>query len=125
MRHRTAVRGPAHGLRPKIPQQFGPAKHDDNVSGQYFGFDPRSLRISALIISGARQQDNFAHTDLTLTEKLQKVLTVEMKINPIAPDSGPRLIVRAEVVAATNGKSATVDLLQGTTIPMTRPNSFW
>lgn len=106
---------------------------------------PGHCEISAPILPGARQQNNFAHAALTfaigdtaagyaalsLMEETEEVLTVEMKINLIAPASGDQLIaigkvikpgrrlivVTAEVVAKTNEQFKTVALLQGTMIP--------
>lgn len=71
---------------------------------------------------------------LSLMPEGQEVMTVEMKINLIAPAVGTSLIarsevmragrrlsvVRAEVVALTDGQEKTVALLQGTMIPVNR-----
>lgn len=69
---------------------------------------------------------------LTLMPPAAEVLTVEMKINLLAPAAGARLIatgrvakagrrltvVAAEVEAETNGTRRTIALLQGTMLPV-------
>ena len=69
---------------------------------------------------------------LTLMPEGVEVMTVEMKINLMAPAVGEALeavgsvertgrrlsVVRAEVVAVTGGRRKTVALLQGTMIPV-------
>jgi len=103
--------------------------------------------IVAPILPGARQQQGFGHAGLTfalgdtaagyaalgLMPEGMEVLTVEMKINLMAPAAGRRLIatgkvekagrrlsvVSAEVVAeGDDGRHRKVALLQGTMIPV-------
>ena len=101
--------------------------------------------IVAPILPGARQQHGFGHAGLTfalgdsaagfaalgLMAPDHEVLTVEMKINLLAPARGDRLIaegrvvrpgrrlmvVAAEVFAEKDGHRTPVALLQGTMIP--------
>ncbi len=103
--------------------------------------------VAAPILPGARQQQGFGHAGLTfalgdtaagyaalgLMPRGMEVLTVEMKINLMAPAAGKRLIatgrvmkpgrrltvVTAEVEAeAEDGRRRIVALLQGTMIPV-------
>ncbi len=103
------------------------------------------VEITAPILPLALQQHGFAHAGLTfalgdsaagyaaltLMPLDSEVLTVEMKINLIAPAAGARLIARgrvvkpgrrlmvvgAEVSADSNGEWKPVAILQGTMIP--------
>jgi uncharacterized protein (TIGR00369 family) len=107
---------------------------------------PGTCRIEAPILPGARQQQGFGHAGLTfalgdtaagyaaltLMPEGAEVLTVEMKINLMAPAAGDRLIatgrvvragrrltiVTAEVEAVTGDSRRTVAILQGTMIPV-------
>ena len=104
------------------------------------------VEIVAPILPGARQQHGFAHAALTFalgdsaagyaalsTMPLEsEVLTVEMKINLLAPAEGDRLIatgrvikpgrrlivVGAEVSVEKSGVLKPVAVLQGTMIPV-------
>jgi uncharacterized protein (TIGR00369 family) len=106
---------------------------------------PGRCTISAPIGPGVRQQHGFAHAGLTFAlgdsaagyaalaamPPGSEVLTVEMKINLLAPASGERLVaegrvvragrrltvVQAEVLALTGDTRRAVALLQGTMIP--------
>lgn len=108
--------------------------------------EPGRCRITAPIREQCGQQHGFAHAGLTfalgdssagfaalsLMEENQEVLTVEMKINLIAPASGGRLVaegrvvkpgrrlmvVAADVYAETDRVRTHVALLQGTMIPI-------
>jgi uncharacterized protein (TIGR00369 family) len=103
-------------------------------------------RIAAPIGSGMRQQHGAAHAGLTFAlgdtaagyaaltvmPEGREVMTVEMKINLMAPAVGDRLVatgevvragrrlvvVRAEVVAERDEGPVTVAILQGTMIPV-------
>lgn len=107
---------------------------------------PGRVVIEAPILDLARQQHGFGHAALTfglgdtaagyaaltLMPARAEVLTVEMKINLIAPATGERLIatgrvvkagrrltvVTAEVEAEADGRRRTVALLQGTMLPV-------
>jgi len=98
------------------------------------------VRIEAPILAGSRQQHGFAHAGLafsigdsaagyaalSLMDEAAEVLTVEMKINLLAPASGARLIAAGEVVrpgrrltvvrAEVTADGTPVALLQGTMI---------
>jgi uncharacterized protein (TIGR00369 family) len=107
---------------------------------------PGICEITAPILPLARQQQGFGHAGLTfalgdtaagyaalaLMPEGQEVLTVEMKINLIAPAAGELLvatgrvvkpgkrlvIVTAEVTAVTGTDRRVVAILQGTMIPV-------
>lgn len=107
---------------------------------------PGRVVISAPILDLARQQHGVAHAGLSfalgdtaagyaalsLMAPGAEVMTVEMKINLLAPAAGARLIargevvragrrlsvVRAEVVVCSGAEEKTVALLQGTMIPL-------
>lgn len=107
--------------------------------------DKGHVVIEAPISDGALQQHGFAHAGLTFTlgdsaagyaamtrlPEGQDVMTVEMKINLIAPAKGEVLratgevvrpgrrliVVRSVVTAIENGRETDVALLQGTMIP--------
>lgn len=107
---------------------------------------PGRVVIAAPILDLACQQHGFGHAGLTfslgdtaagyaaltLMPPAAEVLTVEMKINLVAPAAGERLIatgrvakagrrltvVTAEVEAETNGARRTIALLQGTMLPV-------
>lgn len=107
---------------------------------------PGRVVIEAPILDLARQQHGFGHAALTfglgdtaagyaaltLMPPAAEVLTVEMKINLVAPAAGDRLIatgrvvkagrrltvVTAEVEAEAGGRRRTVALLQGTMLPV-------
>jgi len=107
---------------------------------------PGCCRIAAPIRAASGQQQGFAHAGLTfalgdssagfaaltLMEERQEILTVEMKINLIAPAAGERLlavgrvvkpgrrltVVTAEVFAEEGARQTKVALLQGTMIPV-------
>ena len=102
--------------------------------------------IRAPILPGVRQQHGAAHAGLAFTlgdsaagyaalsllPEDQEVMTVEMKINLLAPALGEALeargevvragrrlsIVRAEVWAISGGARKSIALLQGTMIPV-------
>lgn len=106
---------------------------------------PGHVTISAPIGPHVRQQHGYAHAGLTfslgdtaagyaaltLMQPDSNVLTVEMKINLIAPAAGDRLIaegrvvragrrlsvVQADVFVEADGVRRQVALLQGTMIP--------
>ena len=110
------------------------------------GIAPGRVVIEAPIRDLARQQHGFGHAGLTfalgdtaagyaaltLMPPGAEVLTVEMKINLIAPAAGDRLIatgrvvragrrltvVTAEVEAEAGGRRRTIALLQGTMLPV-------
>ncbi len=102
---------------------------------------PGRCVIAAPVTDAVTQQHGLAHAGLTfalgdsaagyaaltLLDEPAEVLTVEMKINLVAPARGPELIATGEVVRAGRrlvivraevaGASGPVALLQGTMIP--------
>ncbi|MCV2868009.1 PaaI family thioesterase [Defluviimonas sp. WL0002] len=108
---------------------------------------PGACTLSAPILPIARQQHGVGHAGLTfalgdtaagyaaltLMAEEAEVMTVEMKINLLAPAQGDRLIaegrvirpgrrisvVTAEVFAEAAGDRALVAILQGTMVPVT------
>lgn len=134
------------GHAQKVRDSFSQQSMMSTFQAEITRIAPGHCEISAPIVDGARQQHDFAHAALTfaigdsaagyaaltLMKELQEVLTVEMKINLIAPAYGDRLIargevmklgrrliiVRAEVLAKTNNQTQTIALLQGTMIPV-------
>lgn len=116
------------------------------LSAEISALAPGSCEITAPFPDGMRQHHGYAHAAvsfalgdtsagfaaLTLMDEADEVLTVEMKINLLAPAAGARLIgrgrvirpgrrltiVAAEVWAETDGKETQVAQLQGTMIPV-------
>ena len=111
-----------------------------------FGAEMRALApgrcvIAAPVSDRVTQQHGVAHAGLTfalgdsaagyaaltLMDEAAEVLTVEMKINLLAPATGPELVATGEVVrpgrrlivvtAEVTGEAGPVALLQGTMIP--------
>jgi len=108
--------------------------------------EPGLVEIRAPILPGARQQQGYGHAGLSFTigdtaagyaalsqaPTDHEVVTVEIKINLLAPALGDELIatgrlirpgrtlsvVTAEVVAMTGDRAKTVALLQGTMMPV-------
>jgi len=107
---------------------------------------PGEVAIAAPILDLARQQHDVGHAALTfglgdsaagyaaltLMEEAAEVMTVEMKINLMAPAAGDRLLARGRVIrpgrrlfvvgatvtAERDGTTVEVALLQGTMIPV-------
>lgn len=107
-----------------------------------------TVRITAPILAGARQQQGFGHAGLTfaigdsaagyaalsMLPLDQEVVTAEIKINLIAPAQGDRLIaigkvvkpgkrlcvVTSEVYAEQDGHQTLIAILQGTMVPVPR-----
>ncbi|MGR3659965.1 MAG: PaaI family thioesterase [Paracoccaceae bacterium] len=128
----------------KVHESFTSRSMMQTFGAKISTLSPGHCGISTPILPGARQQNNFAHAALTfaigdtaagyaaltLMEEAEEVLTVEMKINLIAPATGDQLIaigkvikpgrrlivVTAEVIAKTKDQCKTVALLQGTMI---------
>ncbi len=129
----------------KVRQSFARQRLMQTFRAELSEIDPGACTIIAPILPAHRQQHDFAHAGLTfalgdsaagyaalsLMEEKDEVLTVEMKINLLAPARGELLISRgrvvkpgrrlivvsAEVLARSNDKETIVALLQGTMIP--------
>lgn len=133
--------------RDKIRASFDAQSMMRTFGARLTNISPGKCQITAPILQSVRQQHGFAHAALTfalsdsaagyaaltLMDKQAEVLTVEMKINLIAPADGQRLIasgkvvksgrrliiVRAEVAVENKARTTVVALLQGTMIPTT------
>lgn len=133
------------GFRDKVRASFDQQSLMRTFAAKIDAIEPGTCRIAAPIHDDHRQQHGFAHAGLTfalgdsaagyaalsLMPEEAEVLTVEMKINLLAPASGElliaegrvvksgrRLIVVAAEVFARNGKNdVLVAVLQGTMIP--------
>jgi uncharacterized protein (TIGR00369 family) len=142
MRHTAKYRDFAD----KVRASFGAQTMMRTFDATMTDIRPGKCSISAPILPGARQQQDFGHAALTfalgdsaagyaalsLMEEHAEVVTVEMKINLLAPASGDTLvatgdvvkagrrlmIVKAEVHARTGFHSTLVAILQGTMIPV-------
>ena len=136
------------GFRDKARASFDQQSLMRTLAARIDAIEPGRCRIIAPIHDDHRQQHGFAHAGVTfalgdsaagyaalsLMPEEAEVLTVEMKINLLAPASGELLIaegrvvksgrrlivVAAEVVAEADGRQTAVALLQGTMIPVTR-----
>lgn len=133
------------GYEDKVHQSFARQNLMQTISAELVSIEPGLCKITAPILKGQRQQHGFAHAGLTfaigdsaagysalsLMDEAAEVLTVEMKINLLAPAAGESLIaigrvvkpgrrlivVSAEVFARNAGENTLVALLQGTMIP--------
>ncbi len=138
---------------PRDPDWEARARANFEAQGmmQTFGAEilstaPGMIELTAPIGRGATQQHGFAHAGLTfalgdtaagfaaqsLMAEGDGVLTVEMKINLLAPGRGDRLravgrveragkritIVRADVYASEDGRETHVATMLGTTMAM-------
>lgn len=137
----------AAGREDAIRASFAAQSLMQTFGAQIAELGPGHAVIVAPIHPGARQQQGYGHAGLTfalgdtaagyaalgLMPEGAEVLTVEMKINLMAPAAGARLVatgrvekagrrltvVSAEVVAeAADGTRRSVALLQGTMIPV-------
>ena len=137
---------PPPGSAERIRASFAAQTLMRTFGAELTALAPGTCTIAAPILPGARQQQGFGHAGLTfalgdtaagyaalsLMPEGAEVLTVEMKINLIAPAAGDRLVatgrvlkagrrltvVTAEVVAETGDARRTVAVLQGTMIPV-------
>ena len=131
--------------RQKVQNSFDQQSLMRTFAAELTIIDPGECTITAPILADHRQRHGFAHAGLTfalgdsaagyaaltLMEEADEVLTVEMKINLLAPANGEMLvavgrvikpgrrliIVGADVFARENGLDRQVALLQGTMIP--------
>ena len=129
----------------KVHRSFGKQSMMQTFGAQIETLEPGLCIIAAPILDGHLQQHGYAHAGLTfsiadssagyaalsLMEEEAEVLTVEMKINLLAPAAGDALVVKgrvfksgrrliivgAEVFARTKDKDTLIALLQGTMIP--------
>lgn len=134
------------GMAARVQASFAAQTLMQSFGAELAELGPGRCVVIAPILPGARQQQGFGHAGLTfalgdtaagyaalsLMPEGMEVLTVEMKINLIAPAAGQRLIatgnvvkagrrlsvVTAEVEAEADGERRTIALLQGTMIPV-------
>jgi uncharacterized protein (TIGR00369 family) len=137
------------GFEAKIRDSFARQDMMRTLGATLDGIAPGKVDIACPVLPEMRQQHGFAHAAvsfaigdsaagyaaLSLMDEGDEVLTVEMKINLLAPASGDRLLARGHVIRAgrrlvvvgasvfaeTNGRQTQVALLQGTMIPVARP----
>ena len=135
---------PFPGYAAKVRESFAQQSLMSGFDARLDAIAPGKCSISAPIGPGVLQQRGFAHAGLTfalgdsaagyaalsLMPEEAEVLTVEMKINLLAPAAGARLlahgtvvksgrrlsVVRAEVLALSGEEERVVALLQGTMI---------
>lgn len=135
-----------HGISTKVRKSFAAQSLMQTFEAAITDVALGRVEIAAPILPGARQQAGYAHAGLTfalgdsaagyaaLTQMPEEaeVVTVEMKINLLAPAIGDRLIaigtvikpgrrlivVSAQVLAETGQVRKQVALLQGTMIPV-------
>lgn len=134
------------GVEEKVRASFGRQTMMQTLGATMQLVEPGRVVITAPIGAHVRQQQGAAHAGmtfaigdsaagfaaLTLMPAEAEVMTVEMKINLMAPGLGERLVaegrvvragrritvVTAEVRAEADGAAKTVALLQGTMIPV-------
>lgn len=135
-------------IRDRIEKSFARQQFMATLGAELGEVSPGSVTIRAAIRAELGQQHGFAHAGLAFTlgdsaagyaalslmPPEAEVLTVEMKINLLAPAAGDRLIARgrvirngarlvvvaADVFADAGGREKHVAALQGTMIPITR-----
>lgn len=142
----TETRAKFDGFEQKVRSSFSAQGLMRTLDAAIDSIEPGRCSITAPIRDQSAQQHGFAHAGLTfalgdssagyaalsLMEEHQEVLTVEMKINLIAPAAGEWLVaegrvvkpgrrlmvVAADVYAVADGVRSQVALLQGTMIPI-------
>lgn len=133
-------------IREKVNASFSAQSMMDSVNAKIVNIEVGRVDISAPILSGFRQQQDFGHAALTFAlgdtaagyaaltvmPVGSEVLTAEMKINLLAPAQGFRLraegrvvkpgrrlvIVQADVYAETEDGDRHIALLTGTMVPV-------
>lgn len=133
-------------MRQRIQSSFDNQKMMATLGARLSSVDHGRVEITAPILPGSTQQHGYGHAGLTfaigdsaagyaalsLMAEDQEVLTVEMKINLLAPAQGDLLratgrvikpgrrlmVVQAEVDAIKGDKVTPIALLQGTMIPV-------
>ena len=133
-------------IREKVNASFSAQSMMDTVNAEIVNIEIGRVEISAPILPGFRQQQDFGHAALTfalgdtaagyaaltIMPLGSEVLTAEMKINLLAPAQGIRLraegrvvkpgrrlvIVQADVYAETEDGDRHIALLTGTMVPV-------
>ncbi len=131
-------------IEAKVRASFAGQSMMTTLGAELTALSPGRVTITAPILPGSRQQHGAAHAGLTFSigdsaagysaltmfPEAAEVLTVEMKINLMAPGIGDRLIaeglvirsgrrltvVQSEVFAESEGARKQIALLQGTMI---------
>ncbi|WP_102110161.1 PaaI family thioesterase [Oceaniglobus roseus] len=131
---------------PRVAASFAAQSLMQTLGAEMISAADGRCTIAAPILPGSRQQHGFGHAGLTFAigdsaagyaalsvmPEDREVLTVEMKINLLAPARGERLvaegrvvkagrrlvIVSAQVFAEEDGRRTAVALLQGTMMPV-------
>ena len=134
------------GYQAKVRASFARQDFMATIGAELTAIGPGHAVITAPILPQMCQQHGFAHAALTfalgdsaagyaalsLMEEPDEVLTVEMKINLLAPAAGDVLIasgkviragrrltvVSSSVIAVTGSTETEIALLQGTMIPV-------
>jgi len=133
-------------IEEKVRESFAAQTIMQTFGAEMTALEPGLCIISAPILPGARQQHGFGHAGLTFTlgdsaagyaalslmQPGWEVLTVEMKINLLAPAKGERLtaegkverlgrrltVVGAAVYAVEGPRRTKIAILQGTMITL-------
>jgi uncharacterized protein (TIGR00369 family) len=133
-------------IRARIEESFAAQSLMGTLGARLAGITAGRIVIEAPILPGSLQQQGFGHAGLTfsigdsaagysalsLMPLDQEVLTVEMKINLLAPAAGDFLratgrvvkagrrlsVVAADVHAITGGREKLIAALQGTMVPV-------
>ncbi|WP_068113967.1 PaaI family thioesterase [Tropicimonas marinistellae] len=131
----------------KVRKSFAAQSLMHTFGAELLRVEAGRVEIAAPILATALQQHGYAHAGLTFAlgdsaagyaaltvmPAEAEVLTVEIKINLLAPAAGDRLVatghvvkagrrivvVKAEVSALQDGAARAVAILQGTMIPVT------
>jgi len=130
------------GYAAKVRESFARQALMTTFGAEIRALAPGRCTIAAPVTGHVTQQHGVAHAGLTfalgdsaagyaaltLMDETIEILTVEMKINLLAPATGADLVATGEVVrpghrlivvrAEVTGKSGPVALLQGTMIPV-------
>ncbi len=130
------------GYAAKVRESFSRQALMTTFGAEMRNIAPGRCVIAAPVTGAVTQQHGVAHAGLTfalgdsaagyaaltLMDEAAEVLTVEMKINLLAPATGPALVATGEVVRAgrrlvvvraeVTGETGPVALLQGTMIPV-------
>lgn len=130
----------------RIHRSFATQSLMTTLEARITGLEPGMVEITAPILPGGRQQQGAGHAGVTfaladtaagyaalsLMPEDREVMTVEAKINLLAPAMGEALVARgrvvkagrrltvvtAEVFAQAGGQESCIAILQGTMIPM-------
>jgi len=136
----------ADALTGRVRRSFDASTMLTTMGARLARVGPGLVEIRAPILAGSRQQQGYGHAGLTFTigdtaagyaaltlsPPGHEVLTVEIKINLLAPAEGDELIatgrvvragkrlhvVTADIVAVKDGASRAIAVMQGTMMPV-------